>query len=158
VGDSPWSRRLAAVRAEVSGMLKRRIESTPGRMRRLLRPRPANDIVVGSVLDSGDVDDTDALIELVSTCRNFAGELAISEMTTRCFNELEHYLDTGTRQLIDSLRAAGPADRPFRQSQVEAAVRFCAKVFGQEYASLLAKAAEVAGQRERKVAPREQAS
>ena len=41
-------------------------------------------------------------------------------------------------------RHAGEADRRFRQSQVDAAVRFCAKVFGQEYASLLAKAAEVA--------------
>ena len=36
------------------------------------------------------------------------------------------------------------AERAFRQSQVDAAVRFCAKVFGQEYASLLTKAAEVA--------------
>ena len=136
-------------------MLKRKIESAPGRMRRLLRPRPASEIASGSVLDSGDVDDTDALIELVSVCRNFAGELAISEMTTRCYNELEHYLDTGTRQLIEGLRAAGPTDRPFRRSQVDAAVRFCAKVFGQEYAALLAKAAEVAGQRERKVAARD---
>ena len=43
---------------------------------------------------------------------------------------------------------------PFRQSQVDAAVKFCAKVFGQEYASLLAKAAEVAAQdQERKAAP-----
>jgi len=155
VGDSPWSRRLVAIRAEVSGMLKRKIESAPGRMRRLLRPRPASDIAAGSVLDSGDVDDTDALIELVGVCRNFAGELAISEMTTRCYNELEHYLDTGTRQLIEGLRAAGPTDRPFRRSQVDAAVRFCARAFGQEYAALLAKAAEVAGQRERKVAARE---
>ena len=155
IGDSPWSRRLAAIRAEVSGMLKRKIESAPGRMRRLLRPRPASDIASGSVLDSGDVDDADALIELVSVCRNFAGELAISEMTTRCYNELEHYLDTGTRQLIESLRAAGPADRPFRHSQVDAAVRFSARVFGQDYASLLAKAAEVAAQRDRKVAARD---
>jgi hypothetical protein len=155
VGDSPWSRRLATVRAGVSGMLKRKIESAPGRMRRLLRPRPTSEIASGSVLDSGDVDDTDALIELVSVCRNFAGELAISEMTTRCYNELEHYLDTGTRQLIEGLRAAGPTDRPFRRSQVDAAVRFCARVFGQNYAALLAKAAEVAGQRERKVVARD---
>jgi hypothetical protein len=54
------------------------------------------------------------------------------------------------RALLDGLRHAGPADRSFRQSQVDAAVRFCAKVFGQEYASLLGKAAEVAGSAERK--------
>jgi hypothetical protein len=42
------------------------------------------------------------------------------------------------------------SERSFRQSQVDAAVRFCAKVFGDEYASLLSKAADVASQSERK--------
>ncbi len=67
-------------------------------------------------------------------------------MTTRAHGELQQYLDTGTKTLLDGLRSAGPADRPFRQSQVDAAVRFCAKVFGRDYASLLTKAAEVAAQ------------
>jgi hypothetical protein len=43
--------------------------------------------------------------------------------------------------LLEGLRHAGDADRSFRQSQVDAAVRFCAKVFGREYAALLGKAA-----------------
>jgi hypothetical protein len=152
--DSPWSRQLATIRAEISSELKAEIESTPGRVRRLLRPRPAKDIAPGSVLDSGDVADTEALIEFVGACRNYASELAISEMTTRCYHELEQYLDTGTQALLDGLRSAGPVDLPFRQSQVDAAVRFCARIFGQEYASLLGKAAEVAAQRERKAAAR----
>jgi hypothetical protein len=154
--DSPWGRQLAAVRAEISSMLKTEIESVPGRVRRLLRPRPASEIASGSILDPGDVADTEGAIELVGACRNYAGELAISEMTTRCYHEVEQYLDTGTQALLDALRNAGPADRPFRQSQVDAAMRFCAKVFGQEYASLIARAAEVAAtaNRERKVAVR----
>ena len=76
-------------------------------------------------------------------------------MTQRTFNELQQFLDTGTRTLPDALRGASAGERPFRQSQVDAAVRFCAKVFGQEYASLLTKAAEVASHdQERKVAAR----
>ena len=43
-----------------------------------------------------------------------------------------------------ALRTSPEAERVFRQSQVDAAVRFCAKAFGQEYASLLTKAADVA--------------
>ena len=66
-------------------------------------------------------------------------------MTQRTFSELQQYLDSGMRALLDGVRHAGAADRSFRQSQVDAAVRFCAKVFGQDYASLLGKAAEVAG-------------
>ncbi len=104
------------------------------------------------MLDSDDVAEVETLIELVGACRNYAGELAISEMTTRCFGELQQYLDTGTQTLLDGLRGAGQSDRSFRQSQVDAAVRFCAKVFGQEYASLLGKAAEVAAHSERRAA------
>ena len=102
------------------------------------------------MLDPDDVAETEALVEFVGTCRYFASELAINEMTQRTFSELQQYLDSGTRALLDGLRHAGAADRSFRQSQVDAAVRFCAKVFGQEYASLLGKRPDVARTAERR--------
>ncbi|MGA9429615.1 MAG: hypothetical protein WBE99_14050 [Xanthobacteraceae bacterium] len=144
--DSPWSRQLAAIRAEVSSLLKAEIEATPGFVRRLLRPRPANDIAPGSLLDSIDVNQAEMRVEFVGACRQYASELALNEVTTRAHSELTLCLETGTKALLDTLRVAGDADRPFRQSQVEAAIRFCRTVFGSEYAGLLAKAAEVAVQ------------
>jgi len=153
--ESPWSRHLAAIRSEVSTMLKPEIESTPGRVRRLLRPRPAKEIAPGSVLDSVDVDETEAGVELLVACRNYAGELALSEVTTRSSSDLTQYLEASTKALLDSLRRAEETDRPFRQSQIDAAIRFCRPLFGAEYAGLLAKAADVAAQSaagERKVA------
>lgn len=149
--DSPWSRQLAAIRSEVSDALTREIDSAPGRVRRLLRPRPLG---AGSAMriDPTEVDETEALIELLGACRNYASELAISEVTLRAHTELQQFLDTGMQALLDGLRGGGAADRPFRQSQVDAAVRFCAKVFGPEYAALLGKAAEVAANSERKAA------
>jgi hypothetical protein len=104
------------------------------------------------VLDPNEVAEGEALLEFVGICRFFAGELAINEMTQRALTELRQYLDNGTRTLLEGLRHAGEADRSFRQSQVDAAVRFCAKVFGREYAALLGKAAEVAGGAESKAA------
>ena len=65
-------------------------------------------------------------------------------MTQQVFSDLQQYLDGGRRALLDGLRHAGEADRRFRQSQVDAAARFCAKVFGNDYAALVGKAAEVA--------------
>jgi hypothetical protein len=150
--DSNWGRSLAAQRAQISDLLKSEIESTPGRVRRLLRARPLTEIRPNSVIESDDVTETEALIGLVDTCRYFASELAINEITQRAFSELQQYLDSGIHSLLDGLRHAGPIDRSFRQSQIDAAVRFCAKVFGQEYASLLTKAAEVASAAERKPA------
>ena len=41
--DSPWSRQLTAIRTDISALLKAEIRSTPGRVRRLLRPRPPNE-------------------------------------------------------------------------------------------------------------------
>jgi hypothetical protein len=143
-GDSPWGRRLTAIRTEVSDVLKAEIETTPGRVRRLLRPRPAKEIVAGSLLDATDVGDVEMLVEFVGACRNYANELAVNEATTRSYSELQLYLESGAKVLLDALRQAGDADRPFRQSQVDAAIRFCRAVFGADYAGLLAKAAEIA--------------
>jgi hypothetical protein len=144
--DSPWSRQLAAIRTDISTLLKAEIESTPGRVRRLLRPRPPNEIAPGALLDAIDVSDTEMLVEFVDACRSYANELAVNEVTARTWLELQHYLETADEGLLDALRQAGAADRPFRQSQAEAAVRFCRTVFGADYAGLLAKAAEIAVQ------------
>jgi hypothetical protein len=150
--DSTWGRTLAAQRTQISDLLRTEIESMPNRVRRLLRPRPSKEIRPNSVLDPNEVAEVEALVEFVGICRYFAGELAINEMTQRALTELRQYLDNGTHALLEGLRHAEQADRSFRQSQVDAAVRFCAKVFGREYAALLGKAAEVAGDTEKKAA------
>jgi hypothetical protein len=150
--DSPWGRELAAIRTEISNMLKAEIDSLPGRVRRLLRPRPAKEITPATTIDASEVAETETLIEFVGICRNYAGELAINEVTQRVYSEVQNYLDTSTPQLIEALRAAGDADRAFREAQADAAARFCAKVFGEDYAATLEKAADLAAQSERKVA------
>ena len=148
--DSTWGRALAAQRTQISDLLRAEIKSMPSRVRHLLRLRPSKEIRPNSVLDPNEVAEVEALVEFVGICRYFAGELAINEITQRVLTELRQNLDNGTRALLESLRHAGEADRSFRQSQVDAAVRFCAKVFGREYAALLGKAAEVAGAAESK--------
>lgn len=150
--ESPWARGLAALRTQVSDLLKGEIETLPGRVRRLLRARPIKEIAPNSALDENDVRDTEAQIEFVNTCRAYAGELALSELTTRTWTDLEHYLDPATAALVENLRVAGDSDRPFRQSQLDAAVRFCRKVFGEDYAALMLKARDVAAAAERKAA------
>ena len=150
--DSTWSRALAAQRAVISELLKSEIESVPGKVRRLLRSRPSAEIRSHSSLDAEEVAETEALIEFVGACRSFAGELALNEMTQRTFSDLQQYLDSNTAALLDSLRHAGATDRKFRQSQVDAARRFCAKVFGGDYAAMLGKAAHVALAPERRFA------
>jgi hypothetical protein len=147
---SPDAGKLAGIRAEISSILKPEIESTFGRVRRLLRPNPAREVLRGGFLDPREVRESEALIEFVGVCRNNAGELAINEMAQRVHNEVRQYLDTTAPLLLEGLRGADDASRSLRQSQLEAAVRFCAKLFGSDYAALLARAAEVACNDERK--------
>src|ERR1700676_378204 len=144
--ESVWSRQLAAIRSDVSNLLKSEIDAAPGRVRRLLRPPPAKEIRPGSTVDSIEGDDVQARVEFASACRNYASELALSEVTLRAYSELTQYLETGTKVLLDALRHAEAAERPFRQSQVDAAIRLCRSLFGAEYAELLTKAADVAVQ------------
>lgn len=150
--DSPWARRLAAICGQIAEVLRSEIESVPGRVRRLLRPRPTREIVAGSAVDLTEVRETEALLAFVGSCRNYASELAINEMTLRAWSDVQHCLEVSVQTLVDGLRVAGDQERSYRQSQVDAAVRFCGRVFGDEYASLIAKAAGVAAQSERAAA------
>jgi hypothetical protein len=142
--DCDWARQLAVFRAEVSELIESQIDSIPGKVRRLLRLRPANEIAQNSTLDPIDVEEVEAAIELVSLCRSYAHELAVNEVTLKIQSELEALLDGATSAVLEAYRGAGASEVRFRSSQVDAAVRFAAKVFGTGYASLLAKAAEVA--------------
>jgi hypothetical protein len=148
--DSAWGRQLAAARAETAKLLQAEIDNVPGRVRRLLRPREGRE--AQGVIDAGDVAAVEAKLTLAAACRNFAGELAISEATRRIHSDLQTYFDIGTQTLIDRLRTTPPAERACRQSQVDAAIRFCGKLFGAEYAGLLTKAADIAAKGEQKAA------
>ena len=78
--------------------------------------------------------------------------LPSARSTRRVHSDLQNYFDSGTQVLLDRLRISPPAERSFRQSQVDAAVKFCAKLFGADFASTLAKAADLAAKGEQKAA------
>ncbi len=150
--DARWAKRIAQMRADTAALLRSRIDGLPGQVRRLLRPQPKAEIGLGSVIDTHAVADIEAALEVLRACRMYAAEVAVNEITLRVTSELETCLDTATQALLDSVRHASPEDRPFRLSQLDAAVRFSSKMFGRRYAELLAKAAEVATQSERRAA------
>jgi hypothetical protein len=51
--------------------------------------------------------------------------------------------------MVQSLRSSDSKTRAYRQSQAQAAIRFCEVLFGHDYASLMSRAAEhaVTGER-----------
>jgi hypothetical protein len=148
--DSIWGRQLTSLRAEISNALQSEIDSVPGRVRRILRQRADKDISVASKVDSTEVDETASLIDFVAVCRTYASELAINEVTLRTYSDLQQYVEQSTESLVQSLRGADSKTRPYRQMQTQAAIRFCEVLFGEDYASLMSRAAENAVTGERK--------
>jgi hypothetical protein len=63
---------------------------------------------------------------------------------------LQQYVEKSTESLVQSLRNGDAKVRAFRHQQVQAAIRFCEILFGQDYASLMSRAAENAVVGERK--------
>lgn len=148
--DSKWGKQLAAVRVEVSNALQSEIDSVPGRVRRILRQRTEKDMASSMRLEPKEVEEIAALIGFVATCRNFAGELAINEVTLRTYSELQFFVETSTESLVQSLKASEGRVRDFRILQVRAAIKFCQILFGAEYAALMERATESAMLAERK--------
>ncbi len=99
-GDSTWARQLAAIRADISKFVSNEINLMPGRVRRLMRPRPAKEIASGSTVDADEVAEAEALIGFVMACRNYASELAINEITQRTFTELQKIINNKIPTLI----------------------------------------------------------
>jgi hypothetical protein len=152
--DSAWGKQLTSIRADISNALQSEIDSVPGRVRRILRQRAEKDIPPGARVDSTEVEEAVALIDFVAMCRNYAGELAINEVTLRTYSDLQQYVERSTESLVQSLRAADHKVRTYRQQQVSAAIRFCEVLFGDDYASLMSRAAENALTGERKKSSR----
>ncbi len=148
--DSTWGKQLTSIRAEISNTLQSEIDSVPGRVRRILRQRADKDISIASKVDSTEVDETVSLIDFVAVCRTYASELAINEVTLRTYSDLQQYVEQSTEALVQSLRNGDHKTRPYRQMQVQAAIRFCEVLFGHDYASLMSRAAENAVTGERK--------
>ncbi|MET0677739.1 MAG: hypothetical protein ABW175_18230 [Bradyrhizobium sp.] len=148
--DSAWGRQLMTIRADISNSLQSEIESVPGRVRRILRQRADKDIGSAPKIDAAEVEEIAALIDFVATCRNYASELAINEVTLRTYSDLQHYVEQSTESLVQALRGGDSKARAYRQMQAKAAIRFCEILFGSDYASLMNRAAENAATGERK--------
>src|SRR6266403_2991199 len=148
--DSAWGRQLTSIRADISNSLQSEIDSVPGRVRRILRQRADKDISAAPKIDASEVEETAALIDFVATCRTYASELAINEVTLRTYSDLQHYVEQSTEGLVQALRGGDTKARAYRQMQVKAAIRFCEVLFGHDYASLMSRAAENAVTGERK--------
>jgi hypothetical protein len=145
-----WARRLGLWRGRMGELLRTQIETLPGRVRWLLKPVAESKAQKGDLADAQEIASIEVALDILMLARNHAAELALNEVTMRVFSDLQTMLDSGINPLIESLRSTSGEERLRRLTQLEAAVRIAAKVFGANYAGLLQKAIDVAAGGDRK--------
>ena len=148
--DSAWGRQLTSIRADISNSLQSEIESVPGRVRRILRQRADKDIRCRA---------EDRRVGGRGDRRPDRLRGGVPHLCQRTRDQRGHAADlfrpaalrrASTEGLVQALRGGDPKARAYRQMQVKAAIRFCEVLFGQDYASLMSRAAENAVTGERK--------
>lgn len=143
-GETAWGKAVAHHRARFADVLTRAIETVPGRVRQTLRSRGRDGTVATALLSPDALSETEGGLDLMNLCRTHAAEIAMNEVSGRLFSELQGFLEKAATQLIETLKLEPEVDRPLKVAQVNAAVRFCAQVYGASYGQLLQKAADVA--------------
>ena len=150
--DSTWGRTPVAQRTQISDLLRAEIELMPGRVRRLLRPRPSKQIRRNSVLDPNEVAAVEALVEFVGNlplfCRRARyqrNDVARPDRTT----PVPRQRHAGPARGLAPRRGSRPQFPTIAGRRGRALLR---QGIWWDYAALLVRAAEVAGAAEIKAA------
>ena len=150
--EQVWTKRLAALRARMAQLLQPELEALPGRIRALLRIRPREQSGRKAAIDEHERNSIESHLSILMVARSSASELALNEVTLRVLSDVQSYLDTGINPLVEGLRSLTGEDRTYRLLQLDAAVKVAHRVRGAAFATLLAKAIDVASTEKRPVA------
>jgi hypothetical protein len=142
--DGTHARSLAALRGEMAESVRSDLQDLAPRVRRLVRPRAQE-----RSLEEHEIARLEADLDLLLIARSYAEEIALNALSGRVFTEVRDLLDTGTPQLMERFRAADEKTKPVLRERLATVVKVSAKIFGSEYAALMSKAVDVAGQEAR---------
>ncbi len=142
--DGTHARSLAALRREMAETVRSDLQDLAPRVRRLVRPRAQE-----RSLEDHELVRLESDLDLLLIARSYAEEIALNALSGRVFTEVRDLLDTGTPQLLERFRGADEKTKPVLRARLTAIVGVSAKIFGSEYANLISKAVDVAGQESR---------
>jgi hypothetical protein len=143
VGDgSPWGRSYADVRAKVSKLLSMEIEAMAEDVERVLEPRPADELAPDAASSEVDNAAAEKAVALFSSLQDYTTEFAIADSLRKAATRLKRAIEEATSKLLARVAGVGETIRKVYLLQIEAAVRFSAKLFGTRYAATIVKATE----------------
>jgi hypothetical protein len=122
----------------MSELVGRYVEAAPGLIRRSLRVESLAGSF-GGRFDADTYEDAEFAIRLYLEARSAAESLALNELLTRTRKDVERTLELLTSKLFADLKSNNVFDRKTLLEGVDAAIRLCRLVFGDEYAAVLKK-------------------
>ncbi len=99
--ETRWAKKLTQLRTETSSLLRSHIDGLTGQVRKILCPRPKEEVIGSAVMDRHQVAIIEASLDILIVCRMCADEIVLNEITTRVSIELETCLDTAIQALLD---------------------------------------------------------
>lgn len=130
-----FAKRLSASRRAISELVATEIETAPGHMRRALRVGADR----GGRFDSAAAEDAERSLRILVAARNAMDSLALNELITRTRKTVEQSIEVLTNRVMDELKTARADDREAALAAADAAIRFAAILFGDDYAAVLKK-------------------
>ncbi len=137
------SKDIRELRSEIANLVWKRLENYTVRLTWLIRPRQGDRTSI-LILDNAELDMLAADTQILLALRNYAGEFALSAITTRTVNETKDMLETGIPLLIDRLRKETGAAQTSVKGRVEGAIRLAELFLGNHYGQVQKRSMELA--------------
>lgn len=140
-----WFRRLANARTVMSQTVAGRLETAPGLVRRALMLDDRGGW--GGRFDAADVAEAEFAVRIALEAKAASDSLALHELVGRCRKQIEATLELVSSRLLEEMRSPAHRDRADLDRAVDAAIRLCAMVFGEEHAAVLRRSRDLAAEK-----------
>lgn len=137
-----WQRRIGAAKVVISDAVTRRLDPAPGLVRRALRVETTGGEYAGR-WDPDAYEDAEFAVRLSIEARLAAETLAVNELVGRTRKQVEQTLEVVSAKLMADLKSSQALDKRTLVEAVDAAIRLCALVFGEDYAAVLRKSRDL---------------
>ena len=128
----PWGKSMVKMKADLSAILEREIDPTPGLIRQALRA-PKNGMPESA--DENLLQDATRATELFHHAERMKDSLALNETVSRIRKDLDHTFEILTTSIIERTRKAQGKDIETCNALGEAAAVFAKHLFDEDYAS-----------------------
>lgn len=138
-----WRKQAATIRKDISVVVTRDIEATPGLVRRTLREPRVNAAGVLEI-DQHDINDAKRALKILGIVRKAAEFMAVNEIITQTSQTVDQTLDIVCRTLISDLGRARGKKRDALLSAVNVGIDYVEIFYGEKDADLMRRSRQAA--------------